>query len=127
MYLYYVAGYAIGPLIWAPLSELYGRRVINNWTNILFLLTEVGSGAAPTLSFLIIGRIFGGFFSSSRFVLGGAIINDVIDPMNQGKVMAISNFGATICSVFGLGVYVPMATISGLVFGDGTLIVGVVL
>jgi MFS family permease len=103
----YVAGYAIGPLIWAPLSELYGRRVINNWTNILFLLTEVGSGAAPTLSFLIVARFFGGFFSSSRFVLGGAIINDVIDPMNQGRVMAVLNFGGTICSVFGPGVYIP--------------------
>ena|SRR2546423_6298739 len=123
----YVAGYAIGPLIWAPLSELYGRRVINNWTNILLLMAEVGSGAAPTLSFLIVARFFGGFLSSSRFVLGGAVINDVIDPMNQGRVMAILNFGGTICSVFGPGVYVPTSTVSALVFEDGTLMVGVVL
>ena len=114
----YVAGYAIGPLIWAPLSELYGRRVINNWTNILFLLTEVGSGAAPTLSFLIVARFFGGFFSSSRFVLGGAIINDVIDPTTQGKVMAILNFGGTICSVFGPALYRPCCSYGGLMVGE---------
>jgi len=90
-------------------------------------MAEVGSGAAPTLSFLIVARFFGGFLSSSRFVLGGAVINDVIDPMNQGRVMAILNFGGTICSVFGPGVYVPTSTVSALVFEDGTLMVGVVL
>jgi MFS family permease len=97
----YVSGYAIGPLIWAPLSELHGRRIVNNTTNALFLLTEVASGAAPTLATLIIARFLGGFFSSSRFVLGGAIVNDVIDPEHQGKVMATLNFGGTVCSVFG--------------------------
>jgi MFS family permease len=97
----FVAGYAVGPLVWGPLSELYGRRDINNFTNILFLATEIASGAAPTLPFLIAARFFGGFFSSSRFVLGGAIVNDIIDPQFQGKTMATLNFGGTVCSVLG--------------------------
>jgi MFS family permease len=107
----FVAGYAIGPLVWAPLSELYGRRIINNLSNILFLGTEIASGAAPSLTFLIIVRFLGGLFSSARFVLGGAIINDVIDPEHQGKLMAILNFGGTVCSVFGPMVYVPEITV----------------
>jgi MFS family permease len=107
----FVAGYAIGPLFWAPLSELYGRRIVNNWSNILFLATEVASGAAPSLTFLIIVRFLGGLFSSARFVLGGAIINDVIDAEHQGKLMAILNFGGTVCSVFGPMVYVSLAAV----------------
>jgi predicted MFS family arabinose efflux permease len=97
----YVTGYAIGPLIWAPFSELYSRRIVINTTNALFLLTEVASEAAPTLTSLIVARFFGGFFRSSHFVLGGAIVNDVIDPKHQGKVMVTLNFGGTVCSVFG--------------------------
>ena len=97
----FVAGYAVGPLVWGPLSELHGRRQINNWTNIMFLVTEISSGAAPSLSFLITARFLGGFFSSARFVLGGAIINDIFEPQYQGRIMAILNFGGTVCSVLG--------------------------
>jgi MFS family permease len=113
----FVAGYAVGPLIWAPLSELYGRRIINNTTNILFLVTEIWSGAAPSLTSLIIARFLGGFFSSARFVLGGAIVNDVIFPSHQGKVMAILNFGGTVCSVFG-----PMMYLISFFFADLTVV-----
>jgi MFS family permease len=97
----FVAGYAVGPLVWGPLSELHGRRQINNWTNIMFLVTEISSGAAPSLFFLITARFLGGFFSSARFVLGGAIINDIFEPQYQGRIMAILNFGGTVCSVLG--------------------------
>jgi MFS family permease len=97
----FVTGYAAGPLIWAPLSELYGRLLITNITNILFLLTNLASGAAPSLPALVIARFFGGFFSSACFVLGGGIINDVILPQYQGKVMAIYSFGALMAPVIG--------------------------
>jgi len=107
----FVAGYAVGPLIWGPLCELYGRREINNWTNIFFLVTEICSGAAPSLTFLIVVRFFGGFFSSARFVLGGAIVNDVVESKDQGKVMAILNFGGTVCSVLGPSMYVLSITL----------------
>jgi MFS family permease len=97
----FVTGYAAGPLFWGPLSELYGRRLITNVTNVLFLLTNICSAAAPTLSSLIIARFFGGYFSSACFVLGGAYINDIILPEYQGKVMAIYSFGALLSPVFG--------------------------
>jgi MFS family permease len=104
----FVAGYAVGPLVWGPLSELYGRRVINNWTNLLFLMTEMGSGAAPSLWALITVRFLGGFFSSARFVLGPAIINDVFDRQYQGRFMSILNFGGTVCSVVGPSMYLAL-------------------
>ena len=97
----YVTGYAAGPLLWAPLSELYGRLLITNITNILFLVTNLASAMAPSLPALIIARFFGGFFSSACFVLGGGIINDVILPQFQGKVMAIYSFGALMAPVIG--------------------------
>jgi MFS family permease len=102
----FVTGYAAGPLLWAPLSELYGRAAIVNLTNVLFLLTNVGSGFAPTLEVMIIARFLGGFFSSSSFVLGGGIINDVILPEFQGKVMAIYSFGALLSPLTGPMLYI---------------------
>jgi MFS family permease len=104
----FVTGYAAGPLVWAPLSELYGRAVIVNLTNVLFLLTNVGSGFAPSLWIMIILRFLGGFFSSSSFVLGGGIINDVIVPEFQGKVMAIYSFGALLSPLIGPMLYLQI-------------------
>jgi MFS family permease len=97
----FVTGYAAGPLLWAPLSEIYGRRIVTNFTNIFFLFSNLASAAAPSLPVLIIARFFGGFFSSACFVLGGGIINDVILPEYQGKVMAVYSFGALLSPVFG--------------------------
>jgi MFS family permease len=97
----FVTGYAAGPLFWAPLSELYGRRLITNITNVLFLLTNLGAGTAPNLPLLIFMRFLGGFFSSACFVLGGGIINDIIPSEFQGKVMAVYSFGALLSPVFG--------------------------
>jgi MFS family permease len=70
-------------------------------------LTNLASGAAPSLSALIWARFFGGFFSSACFVLGGGIINDVILPEFQGKVMAVYSFGALLSPVFGPMTFSP--------------------
>jgi MFS family permease len=108
----FVTGYAAGPLLWAPLSELYGRAAIVNLTNVLFLLTNVGSGFAPSLEVMIIARFLGGFFSSSAFVLGGGIINDVILPEFQGKVMAIYSFGALLSPLIGPMLYLSRSLVN---------------
>ena len=97
----FVTGYAAGPLLWAPLSELYGRRTITNLTNVLFFVTNLACGLAPSLPVLIFTRFLGGFFSSACFVLGAGIINDVIFPEYQGKVMAVYSFGGLLSPVFG--------------------------
>lgn len=55
----FVAGYCVGPLIWAPLSEQYGRRPLFIVTFFVYMVCSL----MPSLSYLIAFHII----SASRW------------------------------------------------------------
>src|SRR5438105_2685764 len=54
----YVLGFAVGPLLLAPLSEIYGRLIVYHVCNICFIAFLVGCALAPSLEALIVFRFF---------------------------------------------------------------------
>ncbi|CAI7661407.1 unnamed protein product [Penicillium glandicola] len=88
----FVLGFAIGPLIWAPLSEIFGRRHI--FTISFMFLTAFNAGAvgAQNIETLIILRFLAGSFGSSPFGNGGGTIADMFPASQRG--IAISLFAA---------------------------------
>ncbi|KAJ5651282.1 uncharacterized protein N7484_005005 [Penicillium longicatenatum] len=88
----FVLGFAIGPLIWAPLSEMFGRRHI--FTISFAFLTAFNAGAAGSknIETLIILRFLAGCFGSSPFGNGGGTIADMFPAAQRG--IAISFFAA---------------------------------
>jgi MFS family permease len=60
----FVLGFVIGPLILAPLSEIYGRRVVLTWANIFFCIWQIGCALAPNISSLIVFRFLAGIGGS---------------------------------------------------------------
>lgn len=88
----FVLGFAIGPLIWAPLSEIFGRRHI--FTISFAFLTAFNAGAAGSknIETLIILRFLAGCFGSSPFGNGGGTIADMFPASQRG--IAISLFAA---------------------------------
>jgi len=66
----YTVGFAVGPLIAAPLSELYGRRIIY-WTNLLMLVIfNAIAAASDNLAMLIIFRFLAGAGGSGVLAVG---------------------------------------------------------
>jgi len=69
----FVAGYCLGPLAWAPMSELYGIR----WTLLTSLLGatifNMACALSPNIGALIIFRFLAGTFASSTLVIGGGV------------------------------------------------------
>lgn len=57
----FILAYAIGPLLAAPLSEVYGRQPIVQIFNMFFLAFNIACGFAATGSQLIVCRFFAGF------------------------------------------------------------------
>lgn len=49
----YLLGFAFGPLVIAPLSELYGRRLVYHVTNVFFLVFTIACAVANSLGSLI--------------------------------------------------------------------------
>lgn len=56
----YLLGYTVGPLFLAPLSEIYGRKVILGLSNIFFCSWQIGCALAPNIEALIVFRFFSG-------------------------------------------------------------------
>jgi MFS family permease len=57
----FVCGYVIGPLILAPLSEIYGRRVVLTGANVFFCVWQIGCALAP------VSHAVGAFFPILHF------------------------------------------------------------
>ncbi|CCX16704.1 Similar to Uncharacterized transporter C1529.01; acc. no. Q9USN4 [Pyronema omphalodes CBS 100304] len=97
----FLLGFAIGPLFLAPASELWGRSIIYNVSNVCFVLCSVGCALAPNLNFLIGFRFLSGCFGAAPLTLGGGTIADLIKAENRGVAMALFAMGPLMGPVIG--------------------------
>lgn len=97
----YILGYAVGPLIIAPLSELYGRLPIYHVCNVLFVILTVACAVSSNLNMLIAFRFFEGCAGSAALTIGGGTIADVIVQEKRGGAMAIWAMGPLLGPVIG--------------------------
>ncbi|KAI9039440.1 MFS transporter [Aspergillus affinis] len=85
----YVLGFAAGPTIWAPASELIGRR----WPLSIGLfgcgIFTVACGAAKDIQTIMLCRFFGGFFAASPVSIVPAVFADLFNNAQRGAVMSI--------------------------------------
>ncbi|ETN43997.1 uncharacterized protein HMPREF1541_10862 [Cyphellophora europaea CBS 101466] len=85
----YVLGFAVGPLLWAPLSELYGRQIIFLISFTGFTAFNAGCIAAQNIGQLLVLRFFAGAFGSSPLTNAGGVIADIFNVSERGLAMAI--------------------------------------
>lgn len=72
----FLVGFAIGPLIFGPLSEVWGRNPIYRVVLLLFVAFTVGCALAPNMASLLVFRFFCGFFGSPT----GRLHSSIVDP-----------------------------------------------
>jgi MFS family permease len=65
----YVLGYAFAPLFLAPLSELYGRVIVLQVSNVYFVIWSVVCGFANTKTQMIVARLMAGIGSSAALAV----------------------------------------------------------
>ena len=70
----FVASFCVGPLLWAPLSEMFGRRIVFIISFLGFVCFNVGCMQSPNIASLIVCRIFAGAFGSSSMSNSPAMI-----------------------------------------------------
>ncbi|KAJ5425811.1 MFS general substrate transporter [Penicillium sp. CMV-2018d] len=90
----YIVGYACGPLIWAPLSELYGRRLPIILAMLGFGIFNTAVAVSKDLQTLMICRYFGGVFGSSPLINVAAVFADMYN--NRTRGIAIALFANTV-------------------------------
>ncbi|KAL9597455.1 MAG: hypothetical protein Q9219_005147 [cf. Caloplaca sp. 3 TL-2023] len=107
----YILGYAFGPMVIAPMSELYGRLPVYHVCNSLFVVFTVACAVSSDLNMLIIWRFFAGLFGSCPLTIGGGTIADMISQSQRGRMMAIFAIGPLLGPVIGpvIGGYLSQA------------------
>ncbi|KZL69403.1 major facilitator superfamily protein [Colletotrichum tofieldiae] len=97
----YVVGFALGPLICAPLSELYGRLYVYHVSNGLFLVFTVGCALSTQTGMFVAFRLLAGCVGATPMVLGGGSIADIIPPERRGAAMTLWGVGQLFGPVIG--------------------------
>ena len=90
----FVLGYAVGPLFWAPLSELYGRRLPVILASSGFGIFMIAVAVAKDIQTVLICRFFAGLFGSCALTIVPAIFSDIFN--NETRGLAIAAFSASV-------------------------------
>lgn len=85
----YILGFAIGPLIIAPMSELYGRMHLYNICNVLFVVFNICCAVSNSMGMLVAFRFFAGCAGAAPLTIGGGTIADMFPPQQRAGAMAI--------------------------------------
>ncbi|TWU76708.1 hypothetical protein ED733_002532 [Metarhizium rileyi] len=91
----FVLGFAIGPLFWAPLSELYGRQKLFFLTYMALTAFNAAGAGAPNMAALIVLRFMAGAWGSSPLTNSGGVIADLFTANERGiasSIFAIAPF-----------------------------------
>ncbi|KAL2312290.1 Transporter mfs1 [Schizosaccharomyces pombe] len=92
----FVEGYAVGPLIFSPLSEVpqIGRQKIYVLSLIVFICLQIPTALGSSLGVLLPMRFLAGVFGSPALSTGGASLADIWQPWLYPYFMCFWSLGA---------------------------------
>ena len=85
----FVLGFAVGPLMWAPLSELYGRQLLFIGTYIMLTAFNAGAAGVKSIAGLLVLRFLAGTFGASPLTNAGGVIADMFPANQRGLGMSV--------------------------------------
>lgn len=101
----FVLSYAVGYFVWAPLSEVYGRKKVLQVANLWFLMWNLVCGFARNEVTITIGRLFSGAGAAACLALGSGTMGEIWRPVQRGRSLAvlsiITNLGPAVGPIVG--------------------------
>lgn len=85
----YVLGFALGPLVWGPASEIYGRRNPMLAGAVIFLLMQIPVALAENLPAIFICRFLAGAFGSATIAIPPGIAYDLFIPAERSAAIVV--------------------------------------
>ncbi|POR32931.1 Putative transporter, partial [Tolypocladium paradoxum] len=85
----YVLGFAFGPTLWAPLSELRGRRLPLVISMFGFSIFSIGCATAKDIQTILLCRFFSGLFGACPLAVVAAVFSDMFDNNSRGIAVAL--------------------------------------
>ncbi|CAK7201893.1 hypothetical protein SEUCBS139899_004608 [Sporothrix eucalyptigena] len=85
----YLIGLAVGAMVVAPLSELFGRRIVYLVCIVCFTLLVIPSALATSIAEIFVVRFFGAFFGAALVSNGAATMVDISTEENRALFISI--------------------------------------
>ncbi|KAG5417940.1 hypothetical protein I9W82_004268 [Candida metapsilosis] len=99
----FVFGFAAGPVVYGPMSELFGRKPVMVISCLGYVSFQFGVAVAKDLQTIMLCRFFAGFVGSAPLVVAPAVMVDLFKARVRGS--AISVFA---CVLFGGPMLAPI-------------------
>nr|QFR37174.1 MFS transporter [Cyberlindnera americana] len=85
----YILGIAFGPMCFAPISEVYGRKIGVLVPFIIAGVFTLSTAVCYNVPSLMVLRFLSGFFSGAPIVSAGGVLSDMFsDPSERGQFLA---------------------------------------
>ncbi len=82
----FLFGLAISQLIYGPLSERYGRKIVLMSGVVIYLISTIVCIFSPTIESLILARLFQGIGSAAGMTIGRTLVGDLFSKEESGKI-----------------------------------------
>lgn len=88
----YLLGQAVGGLIFPPVTEVFGSRIIYAGSTALYAAMCLMTGLAPSLATVITGRLFSGMFSAMPTCVATGSVENIWD--SRARIWGIASWAA---------------------------------
>lgn len=101
----FVAGYAVGPLVFAPMAEVLGSALVLAVALTGCAIFQIPLAVAQNVPTILVSRFLAGTLGAGGLAVGSGILADVYGPIHRGVAVglsaAIMNLGSTIAPIVG--------------------------
>lgn len=92
----YSIGYVLGPLLVAPISEMWGRRYVLYFSFVAFSVGLAVCGASEDLVLFIFFRAVQGFAGIGFVLMGPAVVADIMPKERRGLSLSVMSAGPVV-------------------------------
>jgi MFS transporter, DHA1 family, multidrug resistance protein len=85
----YLVGYAVGQLVYGPLSDRFGRRPVLLVALAGYCVASLACALAPTIELLLLARGLQALGSSGSIVIARAVVRDLYEGARAGRELAL--------------------------------------
>ncbi|WBW70625.1 spermidine family transporter [Schizosaccharomyces osmophilus] len=88
----YVLGIAFGPMIFAPFSEMNGRKIGVFFPFFISIILTAGTASSDNVAAIMCTRFFSGLFAGAPIVSTGGVLADLWNPAERATALVFYSF-----------------------------------